>query len=136
MGTEPESVVDDHLSKVEKGAVVLSGEMERQLLMMGIFQQGWYEKFLGKYAQYYPSEMLEKVKSVPPVLIIHGIADNAVELPGSERFVAKMTQVHPDIPVLLDTQPGDHAFDQTARINEEGLMKDVEFIAKYWLSAS
>ncbi|MCJ1403211.1 hypothetical protein MMC11_006434 [Xylographa trunciseda] len=131
----PEAVLDTHVNAMEKGVVVSSAIPPARLeLALSMVQNGRVLEFLGSDETLLPVEMVGKVDSMPPVLILHGKDDSAVPVEGSERFVRAFKKKHPSTPVRLDVQPGDHGFDSEATLDTPWLKEDVKFIMEHWLA--
>lgn len=131
----PNELIDTHVAATTQGAVVSSAIPPFRVdLACAIVQNGRVLEFLGSDEALLPVEMVGKVDSLPPVLILHGKEDSSVPVVGSERFVEAFKKKHPSTPVKLSIHSGDHGFDGEARLDTEWLKEDVEFITKHWLA--
>lgn len=131
----PNELVDTHIATTAPGAVVSSATPPFRVdLACAIIQNGRLIEFLGSDEALLPVEVVCKVDSMPPLLILHGKEDAAVPVVGSERFVEAFKKKHPSTPVKLSLHSGDHGFDGEATLETEWLKEDVDFITKYWLA--
>lgn len=131
----PTEIVDAHVAAIVPGAVVSSAIPPLRVdIACSMVQNGRVVEFLGSDEVLFPVEVVGKVASMPPVLILHGKEDSSVPVAGSERFVEALKKKHPSTPVRLDLQPGDHGFDGEATLETEWLKEDVAFITKHWLA--
>lgn len=131
----PNEIVDAHVAAIAPGAVVTSdSQPSRVELTYSMFQNGRIVEFLGESKELFPVEMVALAEDMPPVLILHGKEDSIVPVVGSERFVEALKKKLPASAVKLDVRPGGHGFDGDAKIEEQWLKEDEEFITKYWLA--
>ena len=130
----PTEIVDKHVAATKPGTVVSSADPPTRVdLACSIVQNGRMLEFLGSDEVLFPLEMVGKVGSMPPTLIVHGKEDTTVPLEGSIHFVAALKQKHPSTPVTFAMQPGDHGFDDEATLQTGWLMEHVDFIVRHWL---
>ncbi|MCJ1251764.1 hypothetical protein MMC30_009002 [Trapelia coarctata] len=130
----PTDLVDKHIAATEPGTVVTSAIPPSRIdLACAMVQNGRMLEFLGDDRVLFPVEMVKEVESMPPTLILHGRDDSAVPVEGSERFVEAFKGKHPETPVWLNVQPGDHGFDGEATLETEWLREDVAFVVEHWL---
>lgn len=131
----PNELVDTHVASTAPGAIVTSATPPSRVdLACAIVQNGRLVEFLGSDKALFPVEVVGKVDSMPPLLILHGKEDSAVPVVGSERFVEAFKKKHPSTPVKLSLHTGAHGFDDGATLETEWLKEDVDFITKYWLA--
>jgi len=110
----PESLYDDHIAAIKRGAIeIVSGvSPERLKLAVAMVQHGEFAQVLGDNAEFYPMEMLERVKVLPPLFTYHGSDDTAVSVEGTKAYVGKLQQVNPQAKVVLKLERGDHGNSQ------------------------
>ena len=128
-------VVDEHVAAVmEPGTVVASADAPASVeLGCSMVRNGRVFEFWGSEEVLFPLEMVGRVESMPPTLIVHGREDSVVPLEGSIHFVAALKQRHPSTPVTLVLRPGDHGFDMEATLQTGWLVEHVDFMVRHWL---
>ena len=130
----PEEVLDAHVASLTGGEVVTSAFPPARLdLTCAMIQNGRMLEFLGTGEKLLPLELVAQAESMPAVLILHGREDSVIPVAGSQRFVEALKMKLPESAVKLDVRPGDHGFDGEAKLEEQWLKEDVEFICGYWL---
>lgn len=50
----------------------------------------------------------------------------------SSRFVDRIRETHPDVPVLLNLEPGEHSFDVSTTMDEQWVADGLKFVDRYW----
>lgn len=131
----PPSFVDDHLAAMKPGELVSSVTPPLRVdLALATVQYGRYPGMLGGDKSVYPMEMLESVKSFPPLFIYHGTDDSAVEVEQTEVFVKKFRKVLPDANVLVRFEHGDHGFDAPVGMEVPWLKEGLDFVKGDWLN--
>lgn len=130
----PNEILDAHVATLTPGAVMTSAYPPARLdLACAMVQNGRVLEFLGTGEELFPVELVAHAESMPAVLILHGHEDSVVPVAGSLRFVEALKKKLPESAVKLDVRPGDHGFDGDAKLEEQWLSEDVEFICKHWL---
>ena len=131
----PAEIVDAHVKATAPGATVTSAiPPDRIDVAVSMVQNGRYLEFLGSDESLFPIELIAKVDQMPPMLVTHGREDSAVPVEESERLVELYRKKHPNTPVRLNIQSGDHGFDGEATLETEWLKKDMAFIVEHWLA--
>ena len=130
----PNEILDAHIARSTHGAVVTSPEFPVRLdLACAMVQNGRVLEFLGTGEELFPIELVSQAESMPPILILHGSDDSAVPVAGSQRFVDALKKKLPESAIKLDIRPGEHGFDGDAKLEDQWLSENVEFICGHWL---
>jgi acetyl esterase/lipase len=130
-------IVDQHISQMVPVAVVSSATPpQRSGLSYGLAAYGKYLHYFGAGEKLWPLGKLEDAKEMPPTWIIHGEADQAVDVKDSQAFVRKWTDREVMGEVKLDVLPGmDHGFDIVLKEDEEAWLREgLKWIEGKWLS--
>ena len=131
----PPEIVDAHVKATAPGAVVTSAIPPARIdVAISMVQNGRYLDFLGHDESLLPIEVIANVDRMPPMLVTHGRDDSVVPVGESERLVEVFRKKHPNTPVRLNIQPGDHGFDGEATPETEWLKEDISFIVEHWLA--
>ncbi|ROV95018.1 hypothetical protein VMCG_08355 [Cytospora schulzeri] len=70
--------------------------------------------------------------ALPPMWIIHGADDTITPCVCSSKFVDKIRETHPEVPVLLNLEPGEHSFDVSMTMDEQWVADGLKFVDRYW----
>lgn len=130
----PESVLDDHLAAMKPGEILSSAAIPDRLpLLLVMGQRGRWAELMGTDQALYPLEVVEGVKSFPPLFIYHGREDAVVPVEDTVKFVDAVKRVVPGAKVLCKLETGDHGFDALVTAEEPWLKEGLEFLDKEWL---
>lgn len=130
----PPSFVDDHLASMKPGEIVSAVTPPLRVdLALATVQYGRYPEMLGSDKAVYPMEMLDTVKSFPPLFIYHGTDDSAVEVRQTEAFVERFASVVPGGKLLVRYERGDHGFDAPVGLGAPWLREGLDFVEGEWL---
>lgn len=131
----PPSLVDDHLAAMKPGEVISAVSPPLRVdLALAIVQYGRYPEMLGNDKSVYPMEVLQLVKSFPPLFVYHGKDDSAVEVEQTEVLVKKFKEVLPEAKILVKFEHGEHGFDAPMGLEVPWLKEGLEFVTENWLS--
>jgi len=130
----PTKVLEDHLSDVKPGAIVSADSvpLTRNPLAICIVQHGLYLEFLGREPQLFPLKTLERASNLSFICIYHGKQDSAVPIEGSEVFMKRLKELHPQAQTLLLSEEGEHGFDAVATLETPWLKKGLAAVAEHW----
>jgi acetyl esterase/lipase len=133
----PRSVLDEHLSRMEKGRVVSGAfPMERMEIALVLLQQGLWTGRFGEDDSLFPARTLEKMQKgekVPFLLAMHGKDDTAVPHEETERFVREWKAKFGEERALGVFEPGEHGFDGEATLETEWLKDGLKEVTREWL---
>jgi dipeptidyl aminopeptidase/acylaminoacyl peptidase len=94
--------------------------------------QGRWTEFYGDGKELLPMTAVEDVDTLPPILILHGDEDSAVNIKDSRDFAKKAENKGE---VKLVVRPGDHGFDSELSEDDEPWLKDaLAWLEGKWLS--
>lgn len=137
-GQRPESaaIVDEHVKHIIPGTVISSAiPRARTALSYAMSTYGRWLEFYGEDKSLLPISSVERVRWFPSTLIIHGDADDVVDIEDSKVFVKKLKEVLGDEGkevannvVLVPVMGVGHGFDTTC-----GLMEEDAVWLRVWL---
>lgn len=103
----PTSILEEFLKSTEPWKIVISANPHARMpLGLSIAQQGWMTEFYGTDEKPYPIKVLEKVDTMPFVLILYRKDDMAVPVIGIQFTEVKKKFGHGK--VELHIQLGEH----------------------------
>ncbi|KAK9449771.1 Alpha/Beta hydrolase protein [Limtongia smithiae] len=131
----PASVVEDHLAKMPKDAVVTADvSPERNDLMFAIIHHGRYLELMGpQEPRIFIDDRVKAGDKFPPLLVIHTEADSGVPFQGTKDLLDITKECQPELEVKLLTPPGDHGFDSNMHMDDPELADGLTFITGRWL---
>ncbi|KAF2659541.1 alpha/beta-hydrolase [Lophiostoma macrostomum CBS 122681] len=129
--------IEQHLATMKPGVVVSSASpsdipITRMMLGTALAGQGRWKEFFGDAPDLLPMTAVDEVNSLPPILILHGEQDSAVNVDDSRAFAEKAKGKGE---VNLVVRPGDHGFDVELNEDDEPWLKDaLQWVEGKWLS--
>lgn len=140
MGTQemlPPNTVEKHMASLQGSEIVSCATPPARLdLAFSAIQQGNYVKLVGDDPSLFPMEIMDSVKDIPSIFIIHGKEDSVVPYKSSEAFVEKLKEIRPDVKVHYALVPGEHGVDFFATFETDYLKAGLEFITPEWLKST
>ncbi|KAI0199514.1 putative polyketide synthase [Astrocystis sublimbata] len=133
---EAENIIRAYIKAIKPGTVREGSDpAEMWELLMCIMQQAWLPRLMRARTDGRLDVMknLDDVSGTPPPMwIIHGLQDSFAPPICSTEFAKKVAEEHPDIPLLLTLQPGDHMFDAHVSLDKDWVRDGCRFLSKYW----
>ncbi|KAK9426939.1 Alpha/Beta hydrolase protein [Lipomyces doorenjongii] len=131
--TIPKQVLEDHLKAMEPGKIVTAADPpERMVIGLSLLQQKRKAEFFGTDERLFPMKVLEKLDTVPFILLLHGEDDRAVPVDYSIKFAEAIKERFGD-KVDLRIQPGEHGFDSTVDVDAPWLKEGLSRVTTLWL---
>ncbi|KAK2749563.1 hypothetical protein FQN55_003263 [Onygenales sp. PD_40] len=131
----PYSIVQDHLAAREPGKICTRAKFGSRMELMGaLLLADKMCDISGPNAWLDPMTSLETAGRLPPVLLYHSKEDDMIPWQHTEAFAEKLKRLHPDAPLYLTYNTGDHAFDGNHTMATPWLKEPLEFVQKYWPS--
>ncbi|KAL1311779.1 hypothetical protein AAFC00_001863 [Neodothiora populina] len=129
-----ESAVEDYLKTFKPGTIRSSATDvdSTWMFVVEVMRQGRYLEFLGTDKNLFPMRLIDEAESLPPFWFISGKDDELVPIDGTERFIAKIKEKHPETPFLYTLEPGPHGFDVGNVLSDAWVKQGCEFLDKYW----
>ena len=125
----PATSLPTHIAATPPATVITSAYLPNRVeLTCSLIQNGRLLEFLGSDEVVLPLKVVARAPSMPPICIIHGRDDHAVPVKGSQLFFEIMKSSHPNVPVMLNIQPGDHGFDGEATLDLDWLQGDLDWL--------
>ncbi|RYP40339.1 hypothetical protein DL768_010644 [Monosporascus sp. mg162] len=129
----PYSAVEDYLAALEPGKVCARAKFgTRMHIMSAMLQAKRFCDISGDKAWIDPMTSLETAGKLPPILLYHSKDDEKVPWTHTERWVTKLKELQPDVPLYLTYQTGEHVFDKNHTMETPWLKEPLEFVQKYW----
>lgn len=130
----PPELLASHLKAMVPGRIVTSAEPPARLdIAMSLVQQDVRGEFFGTDDRLYPTKVMQKVESIPQLLIMHGRQDTGVPVEWSEKFVKLVKEKFGDEKVDLVIEDGQHGFDVAETLETSWVKEGLVKITEAWL---
>ena len=132
----PEAIIDEHVERINPDTVISGAPPRpRNRISYALSAYGRYTEFFGSGENLWPISLLPSVKQCPSTMIVHGTADNAVNVDDSRIFVMKTKEVigeNADI-ILVQREGEDHGFDMDATEHEKWVKDVMKWAEEKWI---